>query len=481
MPGLTYTLKADGTKMDKGLQNARQSVERFRRDTEKAFNVGGKGGMFGAVLGGNLVAQGATRAGRAILNAVDGAGQLIDAQDQLGVSAENLSKLERVFQGSGVSGEDLRKGMLKLIITQDEVRNGSEDAAKKMAQFGISADEAANADTLTLFLKIADGIRGITDQGKAASAVMDIFGTKNAKLIGGLKEGGASIREGMAAATGAIKTENAKALDDAVDAAEAKSSQLKDTVLDKIGGIIAGAKKGWSKYKAEQEQATNPETVVRNLGDLSEAVKEKAAEAKKASDEEIKAAEKARQQAFQEIADRKKSIDEEKRTTAASERETKALQKQADAKEDLMTVDEKLAIAKKRVSDAQSRFSVAERLFGKDSAAAHEARADLTEAQGGLAEAREAKIQRIMKGSTAANAEARAERKAVRDRRRAERILDAREKIKKQDAENRGAKPLKGDAAMNIAAPEKKDDRPVTLLDKIEKEMVKLNNKLTVA
>jgi hypothetical protein len=99
---------------------------------------------------------------------------------------------------------------------------------------------------------------------------------------------------------------------------------------------------------------------------------------------------------------------------------------------------------------------------------------------------REQQIQRIMGGSTSAAAAQRAERKAARDRARAERILDKREAIKAADAAARGEKRLpnrKVDAAVNLAAPPDKKDaqEQTTLLGKIEQEMKNLNNKLTVA
>jgi hypothetical protein len=158
-----------------------------------------------------------------------------------------------------------------------------------------------------------------------------------------------------------------------------------------------------------------------------------------------------------------------------------AEKKKQDAIESRLTLEQKLELAKERVKQAQQ---VALRARGTPEQEAAEAR--LAEAQGGLMDTREAKIQRIMKGSTTAAAEARAERKAVRDRARAERILDKRESIKAADAAARGEKRLpnrKGDAAVNLAAPPDKKDaqEQTTLLGKIEQEMKNLNNKLTVA
>jgi hypothetical protein len=149
--------------------------------------------------------------------------------------------------------------------------------------------------------------------------------------------------------------------------------------------------------------------------------------------------------------------------------------------ESRLSVEQKLQLSKERLAEAEKELKKVE---GKPEEQA--AIAKVGQAQADLMDAREAQIQRIMGGSTSAAAAQRAERKAVRDRARAERILDKREAIKAADAAARGEKRLpnrKGDAAVNLAAPPDKKDaqEQTTLLGKIEQEMKNLNNKLTVA
>ena len=87
-----------------------------------------------------------------------------------------------------------------------------------------------------------------------------------------------------------------------------------------------------------------------------------------------------------------------------------------------------------------------------------------------------------MGGSTSAAAAQRADRREQRARARAQRILQKRQDIRDMDAKARGewAKP----AEMNLQGPQKKDPEPekqTKLLDQIEKELTKLNQRLTVA
>jgi hypothetical protein len=192
--------------------------------------------------------------------------------------------------------------------------------------------------------------------------------------------------------------------------------------------------------------------------------------------ERMRDEQKEREQIAQKQADAEARIrDQGAKDFAAAEK------KKQDAIESRLTLEQKLELAKERVKKAQQ---AAVRARGTPEQEAAEAR--LAEAQGGLMDAREGQIQRIMGGSTSAAAAQRAERKAVRDRARAERILDKREAIKAADAAARGEKRLpnrKGDAAVNLAAPPDKKDaqEQTTLLGKIEQEMKNLNNKLTVA
>ena len=245
MPGLTYTLKADSRGIEKGMQTARQAVEKFRADVQRPMQVGGPKGIFGDVLGGNLAAEGIKRLGGAMADAAGKAGQLVDAEDQIGITAEELSRLEKVFMGSGVSVETLRKSMLNLVQAQAAVRGGSEDAAKKFAELGITTSEVINSNTLDLFFKLSDGVRELGGGTQQTAAAMDILGVKNAKLVGGMKAGSEEIKSAMKEVSGVIEQDNAKALDNLTDKIEEVGTAAKDGLINRVGAFLSGASKGW--------------------------------------------------------------------------------------------------------------------------------------------------------------------------------------------------------------------------------------------
>jgi hypothetical protein len=488
MPGLTYTLKADGTKLDKGLNSARNSVDKFRKDLDKKFQVGGKqGGIFGAVLGGNLAAKGVEKLGNAIVGAATAAGDLVDISDQLGISVEKLSKLERVFEGSGVGADDLRKAFLKLIAAQQAVRDGSDEAKAKFAAFGISVQDVINANPLDLFLRMADGMKGLGDESRQAAATMDILGSKNAKLLGGMKQGGKEIRKAMEE-VGGVTDKNAKAVDSLTDGIQAGFSKAKDSIVDGLGGGINFVSDKWTAFKDSFKNDAEEigDTLTYNLGDLSgpivDAQEEAAAAAKKATED----AEKQRRIAEQALADEKEAAAQQERKEKAADRESKALEKQNELREDSMTLEQRLADAKAKVTEAQRRFELAKRISGPQSAAAHEASADLAEAQTGLQSAREQKIQRIMGGSTSQYAAERADRRMAKARARAERIETARQKIRDADRTQRPKTAIEKrmDRFMQIGLPENDPNnnaKQIDVLEKIDKGIDKLNQKLHVA
>ena len=483
MPGLTYTLKADSRGIEKGMQTARQAVEKFRADVQRPMQVGGPKGVFGDVLGGNLAAEGIKRLGGAMADAAGKAGQLVDAEDQIGITAEELSRLEKVFMGSGVSVETLRKSMLNLVQAQSAVRGGSEEAAKKFAELGITTSEVINSNTIDLFFKLSDGVRELGAGTQQTAAAMDILGVKNAKLVGGMKAGSEEIKSAMKEVSGVIEQDNAKALDSLTDKIEEVGTAAKDGLINRVGAFLSGASKGWQAYKSDVEAAKKATDEIAEKIDASKAPKD-LAEAKKASDAEKKAAWERRKNALDEIAAKKAAIEDEKIRTEAAERFTKAQQKQREKLEETFSLEKRIALARERVRKAQDEKNKAR----EGTAQRQVAEADLAEAQSGLQDVQEEQIQRIMGGSTSAAAAQRAERREQRARARAQRILKKRQDIRDADAAARDGKqkipPMPLPPEMPKAEKTKDSDeikKQTNLLDQIEKEMTKLNQRLTVA
>ena len=483
MPGLTYTLKADSRGIEKGMQTARQAVEKFRADVQRPMQVGGPKGVFGDVLGGNLAAEGIKRLGGALADAAGKAGQLVDAEDQIGITAEELSRLEKVFMGSGVSVETLRKSMLNLVQAQAAVRGGSEDAAKKFAELGITTSEVINSNTLDLFFKLSDGVRELGAGTQQTAAAMDILGVKNAKLVGGMKAGSEEIKSAMKEVSGVIEQDNAKALDNLTDKIEEVGTAAKDGLINRVGAFLSGASKGWQAYKSDVEAAKKATDEIAEKIDASKSPQD-LADAKKASDAEKKAAWERRKNALDEIAAKKAAIEDEKIRTEAAERTTKAYQKQREKLEETLSLDQRMALARERVRKAQDEKNKAR----EGTAQRQVAEADLAEAQSGLQDVQEEQIQRIMGGSTSAAAAQRADRREQRARARAKRILQKRQDIRDADAAARDGKqkipPMPLPPEMPKAEKTKDSDeikKQTNLLDQIEKEMTKLNQRLTVA
>ena len=482
MPGLTYTLKADSTGIEKGMQTARQAVEKFRADVQRPMQVGGAKGVFGDVLGGNLAAEGIKRLGGAMADAAGKAGQLVDAEDQIGITAEELSRLEKVFMGSGVSVETLRKSMLNLVQAQAAVRGGSEDAAKKFAELGVTTSEVVNSNTIDLFFKLSDGVRELGAGTQQTAAAMDILGVKNAKLVGGMKAGSAEIKSAMKDVSGVIEQDNAKAIDSLTDKFEEAGAAAKDGLINRVGAFLSGASKGWQQYKeSAKEGAEATKQAAKEIENIDASRNPRDLEYKQATKDELNLAWQRRKNALDEIASKKAAAEDTETRKAAADRVSKLEEKKRENLEETFSLEQRIALARERVKKAQDAKNKE-----KEGTALHQvAEANLAEAQGGLMDVREEQIQRIMGGSTSAAAAQRAERREQRARARAVRILNKRQDIRDADAKARGewAKP----AEMNLQGGPQKD--PVeaavkegnTMLGKVEQQLKDLNQRLTVA
>lgn len=132
-------------------------------------------------IGGSIGATGAVAALTAITKQVIDAGDALSKLSQkTGVSVEDLGKLQYAADLSGVSTEQLGKGMTKLAVEIAAAGAGSEKSGKLFASLGIGLRTADGRlrSTGDVLADLADRFQAMPDGvGKTALAV-DIFGEK---------------------------------------------------------------------------------------------------------------------------------------------------------------------------------------------------------------------------------------------------------------------------------------------------------------
>lgn len=131
--------------------------------------------------------------------------QVIDTGDALskmsvktGVAVEDLSKLEYAAGLSGVSMEQLEKGLVALGQQIGAAGAGNAEAAKKFESLGVSVRDAATGQirpTIDVFYDLADAIAAMPEGAAQTNAAIDIFGAKVGRdLVVALAGGSEAIK-----------------------------------------------------------------------------------------------------------------------------------------------------------------------------------------------------------------------------------------------------------------------------------------------
>ena len=482
MPGLTYTLKADATGIEKGLRTAKQKVAQFQNDVSAMDAKAAKRREIETAKASRL---NSLKFGMGAMQVQDIAVGIQGGQKAATIVMQQGTQLLSMFGPQGaIAGAVLGIGTLlvtSLMKGTDEIKK-MDEASKGL--FRNISENSAQRDIEGLAKNMEEAAIKIAEiRTQLAPKQGRVFHTQSS--INEMNEMGRQIDDLKASQVSAekrileIATENMKVArlraDGEEDAADALETQLKlKREMERIDALKLSPKNTAILKQQAEERITIAQRVKENK-ERADLEKEQQAEEEKIAKEGL---ERMQEEQNERTRIAQKQADDEARIREQGANEfTAAEKKKKDAIESRFTLDQKLELAKERVREAQKAALAARGTVGMEAA-----EAKLAEAQGGLMDVREEQIQRIMGGSTSEAAAQRADRREQRARARAQRILQKRQDIRDMDAKARGewAKP----AEMNLQGPQKKDPEPekqTKLLDNIEKELTKLNQRLTVA
>lgn len=485
MPGLTYTLKADATGIEKGLQTAKQKVAQFQNDVSAMDAKAAKRRELETAKASRL---NSLKFGMGAMQVQDIAVGIQGGQKAATIVMQQGTQLLSMFGPQGaIAGAVLGIGTLlvtSLMKGTDEIKK-MDEASKGL--FRNISENSAQRDIEGLAKNMEEAAIKIAEiRTQLAPKQGRVFHTQSS--INEMNEMGRQIDDLKASQVSAekrileIATENMKVArlraDGEEDAADALETQLKlKREMERIDALKLSPQNTQILKQQAEERITLAQRVKENK-ERADLEKEQQAEEEKIAKEGL---ERMQEEQNERTKIAQKQADDEARIREQGANEfTAAEKKKKDAIEARFTLEQRLELAKERVRKAQKAAQVARGTVGQEAAEAR-----LAEAQGGLMDVREEQIQRIMGGSTSAAAAQRAERREQRARARAERILDKRQKIRDADAAARGEKARP--AEMNLVPAAGKD--PVEnavnegnkVLNKVEQELVKLNQRLTVA
>jgi len=176
----TAKLALDASGLDRGLQSATASLDRFAKQT-------------GSVLAGAFAFD---KLISGFSSAIEKGDQLQDIAEKFGLSASKLQMLGNAASVFGSGIENVSTGLNKLSLAQQKAVTGEQGAEGLVAIFkevGIGFDELRSMSAEDIFLRIADSFASGANDGRQFVIVNELLGKAQTDLIKVLNQGSAAI------------------------------------------------------------------------------------------------------------------------------------------------------------------------------------------------------------------------------------------------------------------------------------------------
>lgn len=186
---------------------------------------------------GALTAAAAT-VGYAINKTLDSAGQLIDAANALGVSAQELSYLQKSAELAGIGADQLNASLIKLSRNiGDALIKGGDQATAAFTRLGIPLQQLAGMNPAQQFEAITQALNEIPDRATRSALAVELLGKQGPMLLAAA-ENTKRLKQEMADLGLALSDFDVQALDAAGDSLT-ELKQIFDAALKKAVAEIA--------------------------------------------------------------------------------------------------------------------------------------------------------------------------------------------------------------------------------------------------
>ena len=216
------------------------AVNRLKGELNSLSTMSSKVFAFGGGVAGAAVVAGLTSITKQVIDTGDA---LAKMSVKTGVAVEDLSKLEYAAGLSGVSFEQLEKGLVTLGQQIGSAGAGNAEAAAKFQSLGVSVRDAGGKlrPTIDVFYDIADAIAALPEGAAQTNAAIDIFGAKVGRdLVVALAGGSEAIKtmgQELTDLGGVMSTELAKASEEFNDNLD-RLAKLSSTAGIAIGNAL---------------------------------------------------------------------------------------------------------------------------------------------------------------------------------------------------------------------------------------------------
>ena len=234
---------------DEGLAS---SLKKFNGDLGNTGVAAGKsasavGNSFGSMIkaGAGLaiglgavmaVFKGITGTIGSFVDALDMGGRLSDTASRTGILAGEVLLLERAFQNTGLSANDVATTLNKMQKAIAEVNEKGEPVNKVFAQIGLSMEMLKKLTPDEQFKRIGAAISAIPDPAERAAIAMAIFGRSGGALLPLFRDFGGTMSTASAQLGSMVSIMNENA--NAFDAVSDKINVIKGKFVEFAAGIL---------------------------------------------------------------------------------------------------------------------------------------------------------------------------------------------------------------------------------------------------
>lgn len=168
MPGIRVTIGGSIAGLKAALNQAESKVQTFGKKVKGALSG------IGLAISGGALAYGFKRM-------VDDLDNMSKRSRALGVTVEEMQKLEYVANSTNMGFDQLSSGMAKSMQVVSQALGGDEKAVQKLQRLNVEIGKLDGANAYQIMEAIAAGAAQISDPVERVTALMDVMGAKVGK------------------------------------------------------------------------------------------------------------------------------------------------------------------------------------------------------------------------------------------------------------------------------------------------------------
>lgn len=229
-------LSLDGAAFKRGIAKAKASVKSFGAKMKSALKSPAV--QMGAAMAVAMI-------GMQVKKTIDWGTKIRDLGVKFGVSAKFLQQMEYAAKQTGLEIDTLMKGYKKMAIVQSMALDPSKGKTEREAylayfqKMGVSARDLATLKPDALFLKVAEGIKGMDMNALGAQeSIAGVFGKSGVELVNTFRVGLSGLADDFDRIGVAVDDETIERLGEAGDKMEEMSTRWRSGWASALGFVF---------------------------------------------------------------------------------------------------------------------------------------------------------------------------------------------------------------------------------------------------